>query len=433
VALNRVWIPSPNYSSRGSAVRLIVLHTAEGATTYQSLGNYFKNPSAGVSSQVGIDDTPNTVGEYVSRSAKAWTQANANPYSTSAELCAFASWTPAQWQQHPTMLSNTAQWIKEEAAAFGIPIRKLTAQQAQGGQAGVCQHVDLGASGGGHWDCGPSFPMDQVIQMALGGAPAPGPGPTPPTPEPPKLPPGLNALMVGMAGRDGGYWQVGADGGVFCFGSAGFFGSLGGKQLNAPVVGMAATKSNQGYWMVAADGGVFCFGDAGFFGSTGGMKLNAPIVGMARTPSGGGYWLVASDGGVFCFGDAKFYGSLGGKKLNQPVCGIASVDDGYALVAKDGGVFSFNCGFYGSAGGSKLNAPVVGIAGQPGGYTLVASDGGVFAYGSAGFYGSAGGKTLNWPICGMALTQKADGYWLAGQDGGIFTYGKANFWGAIPK
>jgi hypothetical protein len=32
---------------------------------------------------------------------------------------------------------------------------------------------------------------------------------------------------------------------------------------------------------VAADGGIFSFGDAQFFGSTGAMTLNKPIVGMA--------------------------------------------------------------------------------------------------------------------------------------------------------
>ena len=40
------------------------------------------------------------------------------------------------------------------------------------------------------------------------------------------------------------------------------------------------------------------------YGSMGGKPLNKPIVGMAATPSGDGYWLVASDGGVFAFGDA---------------------------------------------------------------------------------------------------------------------------------
>jgi hypothetical protein len=30
---------------------------------------------------------------------------------------------------------------------------------------------------------------------------------------------------------------------------------------------MASTPDGGGYWLVAADGGVFSFGDAGFFGS----------------------------------------------------------------------------------------------------------------------------------------------------------------------
>jgi hypothetical protein len=40
-------------------------------------------------------------------------------------------------------------------------------------------------------------------------------------------------------GTTGGYWEVAADGGVFAF-DAPFFGSMGGKALNAPVVGIAA-------------------------------------------------------------------------------------------------------------------------------------------------------------------------------------------------
>ena len=181
MSLTRIPIPSPNYSSRGgTGVRLIVIHTAEGALTYQSLGSFFANPASGVSSHVGIDDTPNTVGEYVRRDYKAWTQGNANPYSVAAELCAFAAWSAGDWAAHPAMLSNCAAWIAEEAAAFGIPLVALTAAQAQGGAAGVCQHADLGAAGGGHWDCGHSFPMAQVIDMARGGAV--------PAPQPPEVP-----------------------------------------------------------------------------------------------------------------------------------------------------------------------------------------------------------------------------------------------------
>ena len=65
-----------------------------------------------------------------------------------------------------------------------------------------------------------------------------------------------------------------------------------------------ANQATQGYWEVGSDGGIFSFGTAHFYGSMGGTHLNAPIVGIASTQDGGGYWLVANDGGVFAFGDA---------------------------------------------------------------------------------------------------------------------------------
>ncbi|MGH9108943.1 MAG: protease pro-enzyme activation domain-containing protein, partial [Acidimicrobiales bacterium] len=73
-----------------------------------------------------------------------------------------------------------------------------------------------------------------------------------------------------------------------------------------------------GYWEVASDGGLFAFGDAPFHGSMGGRFLNKPIVGMATTSDSGGYFEVASDGGIFAFGDAGFHGSMGGRFLNKP-------------------------------------------------------------------------------------------------------------------
>jgi len=61
---------------------------------------------------------------------------------------------------------------------------------------------------------------------------------------------------------------------------------------------------------VASDGGIFSFGDAQFYGSMGGHPLNEPVVAMESTADGRGYWMVASDGGVFAFGDAGFVGSV---------------------------------------------------------------------------------------------------------------------------
>ena len=116
-----------------------------------------------------------------------------------------------------------------------------------------------------------------------------------------------------------GYWLVAADGGVFAFGDARFFGSMGGRHLNEPIVGMAADpfrRSATGWWPPTA--GCSPSATPAFLGSMGGQALTQPVVGMAATPSGRGYWLVASDGGVFAFGDAGSSGRWGDSHFPTP-------------------------------------------------------------------------------------------------------------------
>ena len=181
----------------------------------------------------------------------------------------------------------------------------------------------------------------------------------------------LNQPIVGMAQTvdGGGYWMVAADGGIFAYGDAGFYGSAGNLALNQPIVGMASTADGKGYWLVAADGGTFAYGDAGFYGSAGNLVLNQPIVGMASTADGKGYWLVAADGGIFAYGDATFHGSTGNLVLNQPIVGMAitNTGTGYWLVAGDGGIFGFNAPFWGSFPSQQFGAnDVVGLSTLPG-------------------------------------------------------------------
>jgi hypothetical protein len=165
-----------------------------------------------------------------------------------------------------------------------------------------------------------------------------------------------SATCVGMARvpNASGYWEATTDGGVYTFGSAGFYGSMGGKHLNAPIVGIAATPSGGGYWLVGSDGGIYAFGNAPFKGSMGGTHLNAPVVGMAPTPSGNGYWEVASDGGIFTFGDAGYYGSMGSfnpySHMNVVAMAVGPVANGaatgYWLVAQDGGIIDLASAVY---------------------------------------------------------------------------------------
>ncbi len=229
-----------------------------------------------------------------------------------------------------------------------------------------------------------------------------------------------------------GYWMATANGTLLTNGAAtSSYGSPAGLALNAPIVGFTPTPDRHGYWFVGADGGVFSYGDAGFYGSTGAKHLNAPIVGMASTSDGKGYWLVAADGGVFAYGDAGFAGSLGGTHLNAPIVGIAgNGTGGYLLVGADGGVFAYGSAkFRGSLGGTHLNAPIVGITvpASGSGYYLAAADGGVFAY-DAPFMGSASGVT-DQPIIGIAAGASS-GYVLTGNRGAVFAYPDSNFFGS---
>jgi len=215
----------------------------------------------------------------------------------------------------------------------------------------------------------------------------------------------LNAPVVGGAavppgrcenGRCGGYWLVGADGGVFTFGPQGFFGSMAGTRLNQPVVGIAATRSGKGYILVARDGGVFTLGDALFRGSAATLRLSQPVVGIATSTKGGpphpaykGYRLLTRDGGVFSYGGAPFFGSLPGRGIitNEAVAMVPTLTNkGYWIVLSDGRVYDFgDAEELGSAKPPPCD-PITAIIGNPRtqGYRLVSASGATYVFGGLG-------------------------------------------------
>ncbi len=214
--------------------------------------------------------------------------------------------------------------------------------------------------------------------------------------------------VVSAAALQGGtgYWLSTANGGVFSFGSAGYFGSAGQLDPNeAPgganalhladsIVAIAATPDAQGYWLVDTAGAVYAFGDAAYRGSMGQLDptkapghANAapdsyPIVAIAATPDAQGYWLVDTVGAVYTFGDAAYRGSTGqldptdppggsnAATLARSVVAVASTSDGrgYWIESADGGVYAFgDASFSGSASGhvAAHDAAVSLVATQP--------------------------------------------------------------------
>jgi hypothetical protein len=88
---------------------------------------------------------------------------------------------------------------------------------------------------------------------------------------------------------------------------------MGGQHLDQPIVGMAATPDGGGYWLVGADGGVFSFGDAPFEGSLPGIGLAATAVAILPTATGLGYIIVTANGRAIGFGDAPQFGDVAGQ------------------------------------------------------------------------------------------------------------------------
>ena len=252
------------------------------------------------------------------------------------------------------------------------------------------------------------------------------------------------SFPVGPAAR--GYWLVGSDGGIFAFGAAGFYGSMGSTPLQRPVVGITPSASRTGYWLVASDGGIFSFGTSSFYGSIpqvglhpagSGLpnSLNAPIVGMVPSITGHGYFMVASDGGVFAFGDAHFAGScpgIGGCAGRAVAVMPDSTGKGYWLVTNVGAVYAFgDATFYGAP--SAQSVGVVDAVATPDwrGYWLLYANGAVVPFGDAVGMGAPLGYVNGFnPATSIFPTADGKGYWVASGRGDVFAYGNAPYLGS---
>ncbi len=291
-----------------------------------------------------------------------------------------------------------------------------TPQAGDGGTFTICLTASNGAT-----------PVaTQVFTLTV---PGPGAPPAPPSPASPPAP-------------QHGYWLVGADGGIFSFGSAQFYGSTGSLRLQRPVVGITPTANRGGYWLVGSDGGIFAFGSAGYYGSIPGSglkpagsglshSLNAPIVGMVPSNDGGGYFMVASDGGVFAFGDAHFAGScpgIGGCKGAAVAVVPDATGNGYWVVTSIGAVYTFGDAVnYGQPGLQSSTITSATATSDAGGYWILDGAGQVFPFGDAAPLGgmpagSAGGFD---PASAIFATSDGGGYWVVTALGKVSSFGDA--------
>jgi len=261
-----------------------------------------------------------------------------------------------------------------------------------------------------------------------------------------------------------GYWLTGADGAVYSFGNAGFFGSLGDRMITSPIVGMAATPGRSGYWLTDRDGGVFAFGDAPFLGSTGGSRLAQPIVAIAAPPADARAALRNTAGVVV--GEVRFAQEAGRVRITVIASGLTPGFHGFHVHSVGTCVAPFT-----SAGG-HLGAPGSTVPNYAGDMVSLYADASGSAtasfttdrYTVASLFDADGAAVIvhagadnfaNIPArygvtpdaatlstgdagarvdCGVVAPvggSTTRGYWLAAADGGVFAFGDAPFLGSM--
>ncbi len=155
-------------------VQFIVIHDTEGSSHAASAEDgaaYDSWRPDGTSTHYFVDNT--SVVQCIRTNDIAYAALpSGNQLGIHYELCAKASFSKAKWLSADyglPMLRRAAKQVARDCAAWGIPVRKITASQAAAGKEGILGHGDVTYAfpedGGDHTDPGPNFPWAEFIQM----------------------------------------------------------------------------------------------------------------------------------------------------------------------------------------------------------------------------------------------------------------------------
>ncbi len=264
-------IPARWYKAVGPnrAKQLVVLHSAEienKPSAARAVAQFFANlpPTNQASAHFEIDN--DDVVRSVRDDDVAYGAPGANHNGLQFEFSAYARYSRGEWEQPKmmAMLQRGAEAVREVCERYDIPKQFVDAEGLKRGESGITTHAEASKAWkkSDHWDPGPGFPVGTFMSM-LGSQPVA-------KEEAEKE----MAPYFEVDCPTGGYWLIKrSDGGVFSYDGAWLPSntpvSLPGYNVvpQAPIVDMAPYVVDgqvKGYWMLGADGGVFCFGDAPF-------------------------------------------------------------------------------------------------------------------------------------------------------------------------
>lgn len=163
-------ITSRSESRDGQKVIWIGLHTTEGNGTARQLrdADWWKGSSHAIADNRELLTPAEGCVPY---NRASWTLRRGNKISVNIEQIGWAKWPRDHWlgTQMP-MLRHTARWVGDMSKMFEVPLEYIGIQGVRDRRSGVIQHNDYSkATGdGSHWDCGPGYPIDVVMDMARG-------------------------------------------------------------------------------------------------------------------------------------------------------------------------------------------------------------------------------------------------------------------------
>ncbi|MER7126733.1 peptidoglycan recognition protein family protein [Micrococcus luteus] len=154
------------------SVSRIVIHATvspcvEGGA--RAVAGYFQLASAGGSAHYTVD--PGEVVASVREDTVAY-HAPPNTGSIGIELCDPQKGSASRWadRSHQEMLRRAAVLVRQVAARWDVPLRRLSVAEVRAGKRGICGHVDVSRAFGqtDHSDPGTGFPWEAFMAMVTG-------------------------------------------------------------------------------------------------------------------------------------------------------------------------------------------------------------------------------------------------------------------------
>ena len=150
------------------ALHLIVLHSTESTGLAANVASYFQSPSAGGSANlvVGEDGCFRSVPDLQEPAGAPGT----NSDGLHIEIVGLAKWTRDEWlHRAPRAIDLAARALAEWSVAYGIPLAFVGSDALKTGHArGVTTHAEVSKAfkKSDHWDPGPGFPLDVLLERA---------------------------------------------------------------------------------------------------------------------------------------------------------------------------------------------------------------------------------------------------------------------------